>query len=73
MSGTNDPRQELENLISTQKLLEEQIKTQRGIARQGALDTIKRLFEAHQLQYSDVKNFIRAPTARKSAARKTVP
>ena len=71
MADAKDPQQELEDLIATQKLLEEQIKTQREVAKQAALDTIKRLFESHQFEYSDVKSFIKAPTARKSAPRKT--
>jgi hypothetical protein len=72
MSDTpKDPQQELEEMIAAQKMLEEQIKQQREVARQAALDTIKRLFESHAFAYSDVKGFIKAPTARKSAARKT--
>jgi hypothetical protein len=66
-----DPQQQLEEMIAAQKMLEEQIKQQREVARQAALDTIKRLFESHAFAYSDVKGFIKAPTARKSAARKT--
>ncbi|TXI66882.1 MAG: hypothetical protein E6Q48_01310 [Limnohabitans sp.] len=73
MADANDPQQQLEELIAAQKLLEEQIKTQREVARQAALDTIKRLFESHQFEYSDVKSFIKAPAARKSAPRKTSP
>lgn len=66
-----DPQQQLEELIAAQKMLEEQIKQQREVARQAALDTIKRLFESHAFAYSDVKGFIKAPTGRKTAARKT--
>lgn len=66
-----DPQQQLEEMIAAQKMLEEQIKQQREVARQATLDTIKRLFESHAFAYSDVKGFIKAPTARKSAARKT--
>ena len=73
MADAKDPQQELEDLIATQKLLEEQIKSQREVAKQAALDTIKRLFESHQFEYSDVKSFIKAPAARKSAPRKTSP
>ena len=72
MSQTQkDPQQELEELISAQKLLEEQIKQQRDVARQAALDTIKRLVESHAFDYSDVKSFIKPPTARKTTPRKT--
>lgn len=67
-----NPQQQLEELIAAQKLLEEQIKQQRDVARQDALDTIKRLVESHAFAYSDVKSFLKAPAARKSAARKTV-
>jgi hypothetical protein len=73
MSGANDPQQQLEELLAAQRELEEQIKQQREAARQAALDTIKRLFESHQFEYSDVKSFIKAPAARKSAPRKTSP
>ena len=68
---TKDAQQELEELIAAQKLLEDQIKAQREVARQAALDTIKRMFESHEFEYKDVKAFIKAPVARKSAARKT--
>jgi len=71
MADANDPQQQLEELLAAQRELEEQIKTQREAARQAALDTIKRLFESHQFEYSDVKSFIKAPAARKSAPRKT--
>lgn len=68
-----DAQQELEELIEAQKILEEQIKTQREIARTDALSTIKRMFESHAFEYKDVKEFIKAPpVARKNAARKTV-
>ena len=69
--ANKDPQQELEELIATQKLLEEQIKQQREIARQAALDTIKRLYESHAFEYKDVKDFIKATAARKTAPRKT--
>ena len=69
--ANKDPQQELEELIATQKLLEEQIKQQREIARQAALDTIKRLYETHAFEYKDVKDFIKVTAARKTAARKT--
>ena len=73
MSDAKDPQKELEDLLAAQRELEEQIKQQREAARQAALDTIKRLFESHQFEYSDVKSFIKAPAARKSAPRKTSP
>lgn len=66
-----DPQQELEDLIATQKLLEEQIKQQREVARQAALGTIKRLYESHAFEYKDVKDFIKVTAARKTATRKT--
>ena len=69
--ANKDPQQELEEMIAAQKLLEEQIKQQREVARQAALDTIKRLFESHAFEYNDVKSFIKAPATRKTAARKT--
>lgn len=69
--ANKDPQQELEEMIAAQKLLEEQIKTQREVAKQAALDTIRRLFESHAFEYKDVKDFIKAPAARKSAPRKT--
>jgi hypothetical protein len=71
MADANDPQQQLEELIAAQKLLEEQIKTQREVARQAALDTIKRLYESHAFEYKDVKDFIKATAARKTAPRKT--
>lgn len=70
-AAQQNPQQQLEEMIAAQKLLEEQIKQQREVARQDALDTIKRLVESHAFAYSDVKNFLKAPAARKSAARKT--
>ena len=73
MADANDPQQQLEELIAAQKLLEEQIKTQREVARQAALDTIKRLYESHAFEYKDVKDFIKATAARKTAPRKTSP
>lgn len=66
-----DPQQQLEEMIAAQKLLEEQIKLQREIARQVALDTIKRLYGTHAFEYKDVKDFIKATPPRKSAQRKT--
>jgi len=71
--ANKDPQQELEELIATQKLLEEQIKQQREIARQAALDTIKRLYETHAFEYKDVKDFIKVTAARKTATRKASP
>jgi hypothetical protein len=68
---SQDPQQQLEEMIAAQKMLEEQIKQQRELARQDALNTIKRLFESHAFTYADVKGFIKAPTGRKTAARKT--
>ena len=65
-----DPQQQLEELIAAQKLLEEQIKQQREVARQAALETIKRLYESHAFEYKDVKDFIKVTAARKSAPRK---
>ena len=70
-NDSQNPQQQLEELIAAQKLLEEQIKTQREVARNDALTTIKRLFESHAFAYADVKGFIKAPTGRKTAARKT--
>jgi hypothetical protein len=52
-------------------MLEVQIKQQRELAKQDALNTIKRLFESHAFTYADVKGFINAPTGRKTAVRKT--
>ena len=66
-----DPQQELEEMISAQKLLAEQITQQRERAKEAALQTIKRLFESHAFEYKDVKDFIKAPTARRTAPRKT--
>ena len=66
-----DPQQQLEELIAAQKLLEEQIKQQREVARQAALETIKRLYESHAFDYKDVKDFIKVTAARKSVPRKT--
>jgi len=66
-----DPQQELDEMISAQKLLTEQIQQQRERARESALQTIKRLFDSHAFEYKDVKDFIKAPTARKTAPRKT--
>lgn len=66
-----DPQMELEELIATQRLLEEQIKAQREVARQAALDTIKRLYESHAFEYKDVKDFIKVTATRKTAPRKT--
>ena len=66
-----DPQQELDEMISAQKLLTEQIQLQRERARESALQTIKRLFDSHAFEYKDVKDFIKAPTARKTAPRKT--
>ena len=71
MADANDPQQQLEELIAAQKLLEEQIKQQREVARQAALETIKRLYESHAFEYKDVKDFIKVTAARKSAPRKT--
>lgn len=70
-NASPNPQQQLEELIAAQKLLEEQIKNQREVARNDALTTIQRLFESHAFTYADVKGFIKAPTARKSATRKT--
>jgi len=69
--NAKDPQLELEELIAAQKLLEEQIKQQREVARQDALNTIRRLVESHAFAYSDLKTFLKAPAARKSAPRKT--
>jgi hypothetical protein len=66
-----DAQQELEEMIAAQKILEDQIKAQREIARTAALGTIKRMFESHAFEYKDVKDFIKAPAARKSVPRKT--
>ena len=66
-----DPQQQLEEMIAAQKMLEEQIKQQREVARQAALNTIKRLYESHAFEYKDVKDFIKSTPARKSAPRKT--
>lgn len=72
MTTEKDPQQELEEMLSTQKLLEEQIKQQREVARQAAVTTIKRLYESHAFEYKDVKDFIKITASRKTAARKTV-
>jgi hypothetical protein len=72
MTTEKDPQQELEDMLSAQKLLEEQIKQQREVARQAALNTIKRLYESHAFEYKDVRDFIKATAARKTAARKPV-
>jgi|DEB19_MinimDraft_2_1074335.scaffolds.fasta_scaffold10916_3 hypothetical protein len=66
-----DPQQQLEDMIAAQKLLEEQIKQQREVARQAALESIKRLYESHAFEYKDVKDFIKSTPARKTAPRKT--
>lgn len=66
-----DAQQQLEELIAAQKMLEEQIKQQREVARTAALDTIKRLYETHAFEYKDVKDFIKVTTTRKAAPRKT--
>ena len=71
MADANDPQQQLEELLAAQRELEEQIKTQREVARQAALNTIKRLYESHAFEYKDVKDFIKATAARKTAPRKT--
>lgn len=67
-----DPQEELAEMVAAQKLLEEQIIAQREIARQAALETIKKLYELHNFQYKDVKEFIKA-TPRKRAAAKKAP
>jgi len=67
-----DPQEELAELVATQKLLAEQIIAQREIARQAAMETIKRLYELHNFQYKDVKDFIKA-TPRKRAPAKKAP
>ncbi len=71
MAEAKDPQQELADMIAAQKLLEEQIKSQREIARQAAMETIRRLYELHEFQYKDVKDFIKVTAARKTAPRKT--
>ncbi len=71
MAEAKDPQQELADMIAAQKLLEEQIKSQREIARQAAMETIRRLYELHEFQYKDVKDFIKVTAARKTAAKKT--
>lgn len=65
-----DPQDELEEMLAAQKLLEEQIKSQREIARQAALETIKRLYLMHEFQFKDVKDFIKVNAPRKVAAKK---
>lgn len=67
-----DPQEELAEMIAHQKLLEEQIKIQRDVARQAAMETIKKLYEMHEFQYKDVKDFIKA-TPRKRAPAKKAP
>jgi len=69
--ANKDAQQQLEELLSAQKLLEEQIKLQRDVARQAALDTIKRLYETHAFEYKDVKDFIKVTATRKTVPRKT--
>ena len=65
------PQQELDEMLAAQKVLAEQISHQREVTKQAALNTIKHLFESHQFEYKDVKDFIKAPAARKTAPRKT--
>lgn len=71
MSDAKDPQKELEDLLAAQRELDEQIKQQREVARQAALDTIKRLYETHAFEYKDVKDFIKVTAAKKTAPRKT--
>ena len=66
-----DPQMELDELLSRQKLLAEQIAQKRGHARESALQTIKRLYESHAFEYKDVKDFIKVTATRKTAPRKT--
>lgn len=65
-----DPQEELADLIAAKKLLDEQVEQQREVARQAALETIKKLYEMHQFQYKDVKDFIKVTAPRKAAAKK---
>jgi hypothetical protein len=67
-----DPQEELAEMIAAQKLLAEEIITKRAEAREAALTTIKTLYEAHEFQYKDVKEFIKA-TPRKRTPAKKVP
>jgi hypothetical protein len=67
-----DPQEELAEMIAAQKLLAEEIITKRAEAREAALTTIKKLYEAHEFQYKDVKEFIKA-TPRKRTPAKKVP
>ena len=65
-----DPQEELAEMVAAQKLLEEQIILQREVARQAAMDTIKRLYELHNFQYKDVKDFIKAAPRKRTPAKK---
>ncbi len=67
-----DPQEELAEMIAAQKLLAEELITKRAEAREAALTTIKKLYEAHEFQYKDVKEFIKA-TPRKRTPAKKVP
>ena len=67
-----DPQEELAEMIAAQKLLNEEIILKREEARQAAMETIKRLYELHNFQYKDVKDFIKA-TPRKRAPAKKAP
>ena len=65
-----DPQEELAEMIAAQKLLAEEIITKRAEAREAALTTIKKLYEAHEFQYKDVKDFIKAAPRKRAAAKK---
>ncbi len=65
-----DPQEELAEMIAAQKLLNEEIIVKRAEARQAALDTIKRLYETHEFQYKDVKDFIKAAPRKRAPAKK---
>jgi len=65
-----DPQEELAEMIAAQKLLNEEIIVKRAEARQAALDTIKRLYETHEFQHKDVKDFIKAAPRKRAPAKK---
>lgn len=71
-TANKDPQEELAEMIAAQKLLAEEIITKRAEAREAALTTIRKLYESHEFQYKDVKDFIKA-TPRKRAPAKKAP
>lgn len=69
-TASNDPQEELAEMVAAQKLLAEQIIAKRAEAREAALTTIKKLYEAHEFQYKDVKDFIKAAPRKRTPAKK---